>query len=92
MGTFCDACQYCDYKGVVVWGREPNEAEKKLNATLEAEGKIEWCEKKERYFNKSFRKRTRNYCEEVLEESREYLADHNNPIQEQNQSDQNDRK
>lgn len=34
METFCDACNYRDYKGVVVWGRELNEAEKKLNATL----------------------------------------------------------
>jgi hypothetical protein len=87
MGTFCDACNNCDYKGVVAWGRELNEAEKKLNATLAAEGKLEWCEKKERYFNKSFKKHTRNFCGEVLEESREYLAEHsleNNPKEEGN--------
>jgi hypothetical protein len=64
--TICDQCENYEYKGVIVWGRAENEAEKKLNDDLEAEGKAYWCAYFERYFNKSFKKRKR-HCE-VMDE------------------------
>ncbi len=65
--ALCDQCDYREFKGVVVWGRTENEAEKKLNDTLKVEGKDYWCGYFERYFNKSFPKRKR-YCEGVNSE------------------------
>ena len=59
--TLCDCCENMEYKGIVVWGREPNIAEKKFNADLKAEKKEYWCAEAERYFNKSFQKR-KHHC------------------------------
>jgi hypothetical protein len=75
MSTLCDFCGYCEFKGVVVWGREPNEAEKKLNDTLKAESKDYWCDLHERYFTKSFPKR-KYHCKPGEEEAAEYEAEH----------------
>ena len=60
--TLCDICGYREYKGIVVWGREPNAEEKRFNDTLEVEGKDYWCEYFSRYFNKSFEKH-KYHCE-----------------------------
>ena len=68
--TLCDLCGYREFKGVVVWSREPNEAEKKLNADLKAEGKNYWCAYFEKYFNKSFKKH-KYHCE-AEQEADEY--------------------
>lgn len=70
METLCDGCSYMEYKGIVVWGREPTEAEKKFNEGLKRDGKEYWCSENERYFNKSFQKR-KHHCQIIDEEIRE---------------------
>lgn len=60
--TLCDICGYYEFKGIVVWGRELNSDEKKLNADLKAEGKDYFCTYFDKYFNKSFYKH-KYHCE-----------------------------
>ena len=60
--SLCDVCGYYEFKGIVVWGRELNVDEQKLNTDLKAEGKDYFCTYFDRYFNKSFYKH-RYHCE-----------------------------
>lgn len=62
----CDQCGNLFSFLIVAWGRELTPEEKRCNDILIAEGKAEKCLEHDRYFNKSFKKRTR-HCEHGVE-------------------------
>lgn len=60
--TVCDQCaNYLSFLAVA-WGRKLNDREKKFNELLIKDGKAEMCQEYNRFFNKSFKKRTQS-CE-----------------------------
>lgn len=67
MSTLCDRCSSRFNWLIVAWGRELTEVEKQYNERCIRENKAEMCVEHNRYFNKSFKKRTRS-CEEGLDE------------------------
>ena len=54
------------------WGKPLTELQKKINAGLEAEEKVDYCAYFERYFNKNFpmRKKPCRYQMEIAESNR----------------------
>lgn len=64
--ALCDKCGNHYSFLIVAWGRELTADEKRFNDLLRSEGKAEKCLEHDRFFNKSFKKRTRK-CEHGVE-------------------------